>query len=268
MVLPGAPKLYRLGMYVCVNCFDEPGLVSFIESKAVECECYFCGTVDSKPIDTHIDDVSEHFLRCLSEEYDVANNLLGWEGDFIGQTWDTYDLLSAELGLEFPQGNQDKLLPELVGSRLDQRWCDASGYRLNDQEVARYSWELFRRVTQQQRRFFFMDLTRNSYDPDVYSPAEVLSTTFDYAGDISLFQSIPSGTQLFRARWEGTSSYYRTATELGPPPPDKAVQSTRMSPAGIPMFYAGDEVDTALKETASEPGRFAVGRFETTRVID
>ena len=38
-----------------------------------------------------------------------------------------------------------------------------------------------------------------------------------------------------------------------------------MSPAGIPMFYAGDEADTALEETASEPGRFAVGRFETIR---
>ena len=265
MVLPGAPRLYRLNMYVCVNCFDEPGLVSFIESKAVERECYFCGTVGSRPIAAHIDDVSEHFLRCLSEEFDDANNLLGWEGDFIGQNWHTYDLLFDVLGLEFPQGNQDKLLPELMGSRIDQRWCDASGYSLNDQEVARYSWERFCRVTKQERRFFFMDLTRYSYDADVYSPAEVLSTIFDYASDISLFQIAPSGTQLFRARWEDTGCCYRTAAELGPPPPDKAVQSNRMSPAGIPMFYAGDEAETALKETASEPGRFAIGRFETTR---
>ena len=252
-------------MYICVNCFDEPGLVRFIESKADEYACDFCGTIDSKPIAADINEVSEHFLRCLFEEYDDANNLIGWEGGFAGPVLDTYDLLFYELGLEFPQGNQDKLLPELMGWRLDQMWCEASGYRLNDQEVARYGWEEFCRVTTQERRFFFMDLTRSWYDPDVYSPAEVLSTIFDYAGDISLFQSIPSGTQLFRARWEGTGSCYRTATELGPPPPEKAVQSNRMSPAGIPMFFAGNEADTALKETVSEPGRFAVGRFETTR---
>ena len=115
LVLPGAPRLYRLDRYVCINCFNEPGLVKFIESQADECECYFCGTIDSNPIAAHIDDVSGHFFRCLFEEYDDANNLIGWEGDFIGPVLDTDELLFDVLGLEFPQGNQDRLLPELMG---------------------------------------------------------------------------------------------------------------------------------------------------------
>ena len=116
-----------------------------------------------------------------------------------------------------------------------------------------------------ERRFFFLDLDRSPYEPDVYSPGEVLSTIFDYADEIGLFRSIPAGTKFFRARWEDSGACYRTAKDLGPPPPCKAVQSNRMSPAGIPMFYAGDEAETALRETASEPGRFAVGRFEIMR---
>ena len=38
-----------------------------------------------------------------------------------------------------------------------------------------------------------------------------------------------------------------------------------MSPAGIPMFYACDNPETALRETASCAGRFVLGYFETRR---
>ena len=38
-----------------------------------------------------------------------------------------------------------------------------------------------------------------------------------------------------------------------------------MSPAGIPMFYGCDDENTALRETASEPGHFAIGEFEIMR---
>lgn len=40
-----------------------------------------------------------------------------------------------------------------------------------------------------------------------------------------------------------------------------------MSPAGIPMFYACDDEETALRETASGPGRFATGSFKILRPI-
>ena len=52
---------------------------------------------------------------------------------------------------------------------------------------------------------------------------------------------------------------------LGPPPAEKANQSNRMSPAGVPMFYGCEDEDTALKETASRRGYYAIGRFETLR---
>ena len=40
-----------------------------------------------------------------------------------------------------------------------------------------------------------------------------------------------------------------------------------MSPAGIPMFYGCDDEETALWESSSGAGYYAVGEFETVRPI-
>ena len=116
-----------------------------------------------------------------------------------------------------------------------------------------------------ERRYFFHSQNRERDDPQVYSPGEVLSTTFDYALEMNLFKEMPAGRQLVRARFEGNGPPLESPQDLGPPPAEKAIQSNRMSPAGIPMFYACEDEETALKETATHPGRFALGRFETLR---
>ena len=116
-----------------------------------------------------------------------------------------------------------------------------------------------------QRRYFFLDDEGKPYDREVYSPGEVLRTIFDYAQRVNLFRELPTGTALLRARWEGCEPRWNSPEELGPPPAEKANQPNRMSPAGIPMFYACDDEDTALKETAAGAGYFAIGRFETLR---
>ena len=93
----------------------------------------------------------------------------------------------------------------------------------------------------QERRFFFLNSDRDPDDPEVYSPGEVLRAIFDYAQHMDLFIEIPSGTGLVRARLEGCKPNLETAEELGPPPAEKAKQSNRMSPAGVPMFYGCEE---------------------------
>ena len=260
--------MYQEGSYVCVNCFEDPGLVSFIKRYAVAEECSFCSATDSIPIAASVEEVSEHIIECLRHEYDDAANQLGWigaEGGYQGAHWDTPDLLSYEVELSFPQENEELLLEALFGDLIDQVWCERNAYGLNDEEWARFSWDYFCDVVMHQRRFFFMDMDRDPDDPEVYSPGQVLQTIFEYAEQMDLFKEIPPGTQLFRARYEGRMPHLETPAELGPPPSKKATQSNRMSPAGIPMFYACDDEDTAFKETATSVGYFAMGRFETLR---
>ena len=88
-------------------------------------------------------DVSAHFIESLFREYDLAVNALGWvgsEGGFIGLHMDAEELVIGILGLEFPQDNQDSLLPFLFGAYYDEDWCERDPYGLNDSEWSQYSW--------------------------------------------------------------------------------------------------------------------------------
>ena len=262
--------MYEQELYVCGNCFEDSGLAAFIRDNASSIECSFCPTRDDVPIAASIDDVSPHFIECLFREYDTAVNALGWigsEGGYIGQHWYADEFISDVLELEFPQDNQEQLLPHLFGECYQEYWCERNPYGLNNSEWTRYSWERFCHIVMHERRYFFLGQDRESDDPEVYSPGQVLSTIFDYAQEMGLFKDLPAGSRLVRARFEGKGPPIETPQDLGPPPAEKATQSNRMSPAGIPMFYACDDEETALRETSSGPGQFAVGSFETLRSV-
>ena len=252
--------------YVCASCFTDRGLVGFVEQNSVSQSCSFCGSVGETAIAAPIADVSEHFLRCLFREYDLAVGQLVYDdGRYWGPHWDTFELATDVLQLEFPQGNECTLLEALFGEYFDQEWCPENAYGLDDLERPRYSWENFRKVVMHERRYFFMDNQGDPYEADVFSPAEILQTIFEYARNMGLFLEFPSGSRLVRVRKEGDGERYDSPGELGPPPYAAAEQANRMSPAGIPMFYGCDDDDTALLEVAEGPGSYALGEFETKR---
>ena len=257
--MPGPEK------FVCVNCFEDPGLISFIEDHAVAEICSYCSSKGTAPIAAPIDDVSDHFIECLFWEYDLCGNQLAWDGGWVGTFYDAEELALYVIQLEFPKENQDELLPDLFGVFFDQDWCDIHGYGPNDQEWARYSWEHFRNVVMHERRYFSLNYEGDPNELSVYNTGQVLRTIFEYAQSMDLLKEFSPGSHLLRARWENRKGRWEKPEELGPPPVEKANQSNRMSPAGIPMFYGCDDDETAIKETASGPGYFAIGRFETLR---
>ena len=215
-----------------------------------------------------MDDLSQHFLSCLYQEYDLAVELLGWassEGGWLGEFWDSSELAHYVLELEFPRCNDSRILWSLFDEHFEQDWCEANAYGLDDAEKPRFSWNHFCKVVMHRRRHFFMEDKGDPHEYDVLSPAEILETILGYAEHMNLCEVLPEGTQLLRARHESCNIRYETAGELGPPPEDKANQPNRMSPAGIPMFYGCDDEETALRETASDSGYYAVGTFETMR---
>ena len=260
--------MYQEETFVCFNCFGDSGLVKFIKAHATSKECSYCPAEDGKPIAAPVSEVSDHVIECLYEEYDDAANQLGYisaEGGYYGEKWDTDELMWYELMVRFPEGREDELLNAIFGDLIDNAWCKYDAYGLDDDEWAQFSWQHFCDVVMHQRRFFFLDTNQYPNEPESSSPREVLQTIFQYAEKMDLFSPIPVGTKLFRARFEGCRPHLNTTEELGPPPAKKANQSNRMSPAGIPMFYACDDEYTALKETFSCKGYYAIGQFETLR---
>ena len=260
--------MINLDKFVCGDCINDAGIRGFILANAEADHCSFCGVVGDEPIAAPLDDVGEYINRCLRQEYGDAVDELPWDSEgkeYFGSNWDSEELLTDVIEMELPNDHNGALFGELVGYLDDITWCDQNGLGLTDREYAQYSWAYFCDVVMHRRRFFFLDYGPNPSEPEVYDPGYILGNIFDFADETGLFKELPAGTHLYRARWEQPGAWLETPQELGPPPEDKAVQANRMSPPGIVMFYACDQIDTALLETAQQAGRFAVGYWKTLR---
>jgi hypothetical protein len=96
------------------------------------------------------------------------------------------------------------------------------------------------------------------------SASRMLDAVGEAVEDVGLITKVPGGTKFYRARVGPASKPYRSARKLGPPPPRKA-KASRMSPAGIPMFYGALEEHTAIAETVH--GKLKKGTVASVRAF-
>ena len=252
--------------FVCAECVDEPDIRNFMEGKRVEAHCSFCDVQSMEAVVAPLEAVAARICACLRYEYgDAAQELFydGREGGYQGRCWSTRELLD-EVELDLPGDESGRLIDEIVSLLPDLTWCEPDPYLLDEQDRVRISWSRFSAIVKHRRRFFFADYDKKT---DIYSPREMLKELFRASEIYDLFRCLPPGTQLFRARWQRPGTTLTTAQELGPPPKELAIQSNRMSPPGIPMFYACEDPETALMETANSDGQFAVACFRTCRPV-
>jgi hypothetical protein len=101
--------------------------------------------------------------------------------------------------------------------------------------------------------------------------AKVLEAIDRLLVNFDLITTLPAGTVTYRARGHARyeDSHGWGAAQLGTNLPKNAASSSRMSPAGIPLFYGADDVETALAEVARADDRefFTVGTFVTTEPV-
>ena len=252
--------------FVCAECFSDEGVQAFVTANAVENECDFCGEQAEEPIAAAIDEVADCIARGVAQYFDDPANTLPYEsaeGGYQGTTYSTDEVFHS-LDLDFPK-DKDGSLFDAISNRLDNDlWSDAEPFALSPDEQLSMSWDQFCHVIKHERRYFFLN-KKPRKDSELYSPAQVLETIFEYAETMETFVSLPKGSRLFRARRQEKGESFTTAGALGPPPLDKAIQTNRMSPPGIVMTYVSEDKETALAETAVKPGMFAVGQFITKR---
>lgn len=257
--------------YVCAACFSDKGLRGFVEGVASENVCSFCGTESTERTAAPLVPVILYINECLCGEYDAAENQLSYDrelGGYLGETWTTMDLLDEHLGHALPNDDDGRLL-EALWDGLGQRvWCRNHPLSLTRDEKLRFSWDAFCELIKHRRRYF---LLREEGDGELFSPLGLLKELGEWCGRFEVIANLPAGELLYRARFEEAGRTLRSATELGPPPADKATVPNRMSPAGIVMFYVSDEAATALREVARSPeedtGRYAIGTFRTLRDV-
>jgi hypothetical protein len=254
--------------YVCADCFSDDGLKDFIAGYAESRECSFCGASADEPIAAPMRDVIDHVARCIGQHYDDPANTLPYEsaeGGYQGTTYTT-DEVFDEVGLEFPNDSDGSLHDAICDGLENDLWSDADPFGLSPGEQLHFSWDEFCRVIKHERRYFFVQ--SNGYrGSELFSPAEILRLIFSYAEGEGAFVTVPRGTRVFRARHQPSGYSFASAGTLGPPPVEHAIQTNRMSPPGVVMMYAADDKVTALAETATKAGHYAVGEFVIEREI-
>ena len=249
---------------VCAECFEDPDLRRFIREQDGEPGCDFCGCDDAPTADL---DVLGPFMRkCLLRSYSLANEELLRADDFSPR-WTTYELLFEEEQLELPRKGADELRTALVDAvEPDEVWCEYDPARLPENESMVSDWKQFARLVKYERRFFFHDLgTSDDFNEDRLSPRQLLRAIGAIASHTDLVVELPAGTSLFRARTRKRGQRFTTAQDLGPPPPDRALQSNRMNPPGVPMFYGAETRELAYREIRRR--RISLGQFVVERPL-
>jgi hypothetical protein len=151
------------------------------------------------------------------------------------------------------------MLPEWV-------WSEVDPYGPRKSDVFRWSWRDFAKTVQHERRFFF-ERPVDRWNDETISPVSLLSAVARSSEEYGLIKPFPAGQKLFRCRDRtNKAEQFDRPSEMGPPPNDKASQS-RMSPAGIPMFYGAEDVDTAIAETVAPGKYYAAGTFHTLKPL-
>jgi len=262
------------GKYVCADHFDEDddlqALAHDNEDESIECD--FCGGSPAAPLEVLVERIS----TCLGHWYDDAANHLMYitaEGGYQGTTYDTYDLLRDEVGLELTNDPDNELFQAILGGLDDWTWVHRNWATLAEAQRLLASWNKFCKTVRHGRRYFFMDVEPPSDDElaeGILSPPQILEKVTDLVEELRLVRTLDVGTRLFRAREQLTGEHHCTSLALGPPPPHFAA-ANRMSAAGIPVIYAAFNRKTVLRETATQSGLLAVGTFRTLkplRIVD
>lgn len=245
---------------VCIACFSNVGIKKFIKENRVEGSCSYC---KRKYAVAEVGEVVGFINSCLFKEYDDPVQEMGWngrEGGYQGHTFDTNDLL-YDVGLEV---KSDELFEDIASNIPTELWCQRHPYQLTEDEELISDWEQFCNFVKTKCRYLFFThgLTKKGdpWDEKDVPLAYILSFLSDSFTEFGLFKKIKKGTKFYRARYyDKKDPFDIDATNLGPPPSKSAI-SSRLSAAGISVFYGSDKIETCLGELKIDDCA-AVGEF-------
>lgn len=246
---------------VCRDCIGDKHLKKFITANGYMSTCNYCGR--RRKVVT-VEDLLAPIMSGIRFEYENADDYY-CGGEYMVETFDTYDMVHDKLAFEAEIDNED-LLQDISTTLNDDLWCERNALHGKEHEHYLVSWHNFCKLVKEKMRFVFFRSNEESTEPNIHSPSMILDLLTTIIERLGLIQTKPEKTQIFRGRTHHEGVELRESKEFGPPPVSKA-SANRMSPEGIPMFYAAFEVETSLAEICDEKSCATVARFLTTRAL-
>jgi hypothetical protein len=256
--------------FVCDVCIDDDALKALVREEATAVECDFCGRKTGEPVAAAVDDLIDEVDRALKTEWTDPIQELFWdsgEGGYQGEVLDT-----AEVFDEVGWPTERRELQDVIVASFDHHWCERDYGRLRDEEALTYDWREFVETTTRKARYLFLLLEDDAeWEParPVRRGIKMLEEIGRLVEESGLLRHVPAGEEFVRVRTHDPGNVHN-ARDLGSPPAGSA-RASRMSPAGIPMFYGAGDLATALAETVDPADlgnkEIAAGRFALTKTV-
>lgn len=197
-----------------------------------------------------VDDLLAEFASAIAQAYRRVGPEDYFEGEYMVSGESMGDLLEHAIGSPF---SNPQLEADIVGAfTADEEWCEANPYNLTHEEALLAGWQAFSKQVRTVTRYLFF---RDDPSLDEVAAGEILSHIHRLIDEYDLLRVLDRNTSVFRARhsW-GLNDEFLDASTLGPPTPEQALGASRMSSAGIPVFYGALDIATAVAETLAHAG--------------
>jgi hypothetical protein len=236
---------------VCFNHFDDYGMRKFISGSATKMTCSYCKRKTKTAFAVPLDDILSFVAAVLHTHYESPVESLPYDSSEGGyqypedQMWGTRELVTDIIGLEV---DKEELLDDICSNIVNDHWCQRDPFMLTEDRELMFDWEYFSQLVKHKVRYVFFKANLKPIDEYSDDPVTILNKIGEAISKLKLLREIDFSDQaLFRARQHGHKVTIKTYFEIGPPPETKA-GTNRFSPAGIPMFYAGEDEITAIAE--------------------
>lgn len=252
-------------LYVSAACFEEPAIKRFIRENLVDRPCSYYRGDGLHPKGAPLATVVRFFFAGFCSRFEDAANGVGWEGEYVGaKTYDSYDLVFNYVEIASCAGND--LFSDLIRALPDRVWSAIDPYASRQHEIYAWSWDSFVETVKHKRRYFFDDTNSVLLGHEI-TPRQLLESVTEKCKQARLIRTLSAGTTFFRCRERLSCEPITKPIDLGPPPHQFASQS-RMSPAGVPMFYGAYDEATARAETLGSHGdRHTMATFALSKSI-
>lgn len=254
--------------HICSECVSDPFLAEWIDDNATATACRFCGREDGEPIAASFDELVGVVVGGISFDWNHPDNegimYVSAEGGYQAAVSDIFDVLDG-----YDISDDADVIDALIESIDDNGWVERDYYIGDKSQRLSWGWESFKQVTKHQTRYLFLSPEADGRSDLPASQmlgaiAKVIAADLE---DVDFIKTVGQDTDLIRIRIGPAA--YATAGEIGSPPEEHALQSNRMSPAGVPMFYGAFDVDTAKVETfdpVAHAGKtLSIGTFRALR---
>ena len=275
--------------YICTCHFSDKYLNGIIVSHGKQGTCSYCG---KQGVVCDMETLCEQIVWKIGLYYQPLDNaglylangyyddeqegIPGFKriGEYIVPDGLTYYDSVEELmdGLDLTTDDDD-LNNDIKSCFTTEQWISSDIY--DEDRSVKYAnqWDRFVDTVTYRGRFTFLATPefRNIIQENKGKSDDILSVLRDLIIDQGLVKTLAKGTKLYRARKVDDIKVEYGLKDITSPP-DNLAFPNRMSPAGISMFYASFEKDTATNEcVGGDSVGLIVGTFETAkdlRVID